>query len=180
MEIRSVIETTRDNVVQEIARHQLRLRGLIRCLLVRASDVDDLVQEVNVVLWEKADEFRPGTEFWAWASQIARFKALNQVRKLDRERVVFDSATLERMAEIAERKLRQFDVRREALDHCLRRLPPAQRQLLDLRYASGQSIARIAETIGRPEGSIRQTLCRVRAALLACIEGQLGPEAKPS
>jgi RNA polymerase sigma-70 factor (ECF subfamily) len=175
-----VSEATRNLVVQEIARHQARLRGFVRCLLVRTSDIDDLLQEVNVVLWEKADEFQPGTDFWAWASQIARFKVLNQVRKYGRERLVFDDAALERMAEIAERKSEALDARREALDHCLKQLPPGQRQLLDLRYASDQSIEKIAETIGRPAGSIRQTLYRVRAALLACIEGQLAPEVKPS
>jgi hypothetical protein len=31
-------------VVTEIARHQPRLRGLLRCLLVRPSDVDELAQ----------------------------------------------------------------------------------------------------------------------------------------
>ena len=167
-------------IVQEIARHQARLRAFVRCLLVRPSDIDDLLQEVNVVLWEKADEFHPGTDFWAWASQIARFKVLNLVRKYGRERLVFDEAAIQRMAEIAERKLEQLDARREALDHCLKQLPPAQRQLLDRRYASDQSIEKIAETIGRPAGSIRQTLYRVRAALLACIEGQLALEVKPS
>ena len=67
-------DTIRNEVVQQIARHQSRLRAFVRCLLVRSSDVDDLLQQVNVVLWEKADEFQPGTDFGAWASQIARFK----------------------------------------------------------------------------------------------------------
>jgi hypothetical protein len=35
--------STQDVVVQEIARHQPRLRGLVRCLLARPSDVDDLI-----------------------------------------------------------------------------------------------------------------------------------------
>ena len=134
---------------------------------MQAEVTPDLLQEINVVLWEKADEFQPGTDFWAWASQIARFKVLNQVRKYGRERLMFDEAAIERMAEIAERKVQTLDARREALDHCLRQLPPAQRQLLDLRYASDQSIETIAESIGRPAGSIRQTLYRIRAALLA-------------
>ena len=166
-------QSTRDLVVQEIARYQPRLRGLVRCLLARPGDVDDLLQEVNLVLWEKADEFQPGTDFWAWASQIARFKALNQARKLGRERLVFDLEILERVAAVASQRLQTLDQRRVALDHCLNQLPPSQRQLIDLRYASGQSIDRIAESIGRPAGSIRQTLYRIRAALLACIEGQL-------
>lgn len=170
-------KTSPNLVVQEIARHQSRLRAFVRCLMVRPSDVDDLLQEINVVLWEKADEFQPNTDFWAWASQIARFKVLNQIRKYGREKLVFDEATLERLADVTQRRLMDLDQRRNALDHCLKELPPAQRQLLDLRYASDQSIENIAESIGRPAGSIRQTLYRIRAALLACIEGQLALEA---
>ncbi len=60
-------KTSPNLVVQEIARHQSRLRAFVRCLMVRPSDVDDLLQEINVVLWEKADEFQPNTDFWAWA-----------------------------------------------------------------------------------------------------------------
>lgn len=168
----------RNLVVQEIARHQSRLRAFVRCLLVRPSDVDDVLQETNAVLWQKADEFDPETDFWAWASQIARFKVLNQVRTYGRERLVFDLDTLQRLAEVAERKVQDLDKRRDALDHCLKQLPPAQRQLIDLRYTGDHSIEKIAETIGRPEGSIRQTLYRIRMALMACIEGQLATEAK--
>ena len=143
--------------------------------MVRPSDVDDLLQEINVVLWEKCDEFQPGTDFWSWASQIARFKVLNQVRKYGRERLVFDDAVLQQLAAMAEQKLQDLDRRRDALDHCLKQLPPAQRQLIDLRYASGQTVESIAESIGRPAGSIRQTLYRIRAALEACVQTQLTP-----
>jgi len=166
----------RDVVVQEIARHQPRLRGFLRCLLVHPNEVDDLLQEVNLVLWEKAAEFQAGTDFWAWAAQIARFKFLNYARKCARERLVFDPALLERVAEVAERRLQTLDRRRAALDHCLNQLPPSQRQLVDLRYSSGQTIEKIADSIGRPAGSIRQTLYRVRQALLNCIDGQLAQD----
>ena len=167
-------------IVGLIARHQTRLRGLVRCLLVRSSDVEDVLQEVNSVLWEKADEFQPGSDFWAWASQIARFKVLNHVRKLGRERLVFDDAVLEQLAEIAASKLGQLDQRRAALDHCLQQLPPPQRQLIDLRYTAGHTNELIGESIGRPAGSVRQALYRIRAALQACIERQLALGGEPS
>ena len=173
-------EETRKPVVQEIARHQSRLRGFVRCLLVRSGDVDDILQEINSVLWEKADEFQAGTDFWAWASQIARFKVLNHVRKLGRERLVFDDAVLEQLAEIATKKLEHLDQRRLALDHCLQQLPPPQRQLIDLRYTAGQTIELIGESIGRPAGSVRQALYRIRAALQTCIERQLAMGGEPS
>ena len=167
-------------LVQEIARHQARLRGFVRCLLIRPGDVDDILQEVNAVLWEKASEFQPGSDFWAWASQIARFKVLNHVRKLGRERLVFDDEVLEQLAEIAASKLGPLDQRRSALDHCLQQLPPPQRQLIDLRYTAGQTIELIGESIGRPAGSVRQTLYRIRTALQACIERQMTLGGDPS
>lgn len=173
-------DRVRNVVVQEIIRHQSRLRGLVRCLLVRHRDVDDLLQEVNAVLWEKADQFQPGTDFWAWASQIARFKVLNHVRKLGRERLVFDDAVLEQLAEIASTRAGQLDQRRAALDHCLQQLPPPQRQLIDLRYTAGQTVELIGATIGRPAGSVRQALYRIRTALQACIERQMALGGEPS
>lgn len=163
-------------IVALIARHQARLRGLVRCLLVRAADVDDVLQEVNSVLWEKANEFETGTDFWAWASQIARFKALNHIRKYSRDRLVFDDKFLNELANLADERLSQIDDRRDALEGCLNELPPPQRQLIDLRYAGGHAIESIAEIIGRPQASIRQTLYRVRQALLACIEAKLQSE----
>jgi RNA polymerase sigma-70 factor, ECF subfamily len=147
---------------------------------VRSSDADDILQDVNAVLWEKADEFQPGTDFWAWASQIARYKVLNQVRKYGRERLVFDTATVERLADVARQRLQELDSRRDALEHCLNKLAPVQRQLIDLRYSEGHDLDRIAETVGRPAGSIRQTLYRIRAALLDCIQRRLSSEGAAS
>lgn len=167
---------SQNRIVQEIARHQTRLRALVRCLLVRSSDVDDLVQEINSVLWEKSDSFEQGTDFWAWASQIARFKALNQVRKYARERLVYDDELLARIAEVADLRLEQLPHRREALDECLNNLAPSQRQLIDLRYSSGQTIQKIGHSIGRPAASVRQTLYRIRRTLLSCIESKLAVE----
>ena len=171
-----VSEASQEVIVREIARCQSRLRAFVRCLLVRCSDVDDVLQDINAVLWEKADEFKPGTDFWAWASQIARYKVLNQLRSYGRERLVFDLATVERLADLAEHRLKELDARREALEECLNKLAPSQRQLIDLRYVDGHAIDRIAETVGRSAGAVRQTLYRIRAVLLECIQRQLSSE----
>ena len=171
-----VSEASQEVIVREIARCQSRLRAFVRCLLVRRSDVDDVLQNINAVLWEKADEFNQETDFWAWASQIARYKVLNQLRSYGRERLVFDLATVERLADVAEHRLKELDARREALEGCLNKLPPPQRQLIDLRYVDGHAIDRIAETVGRSAGAVRQTLYRIRAVLLECIQRQLSSE----
>ncbi|MFM8286111.1 MAG: sigma-70 family RNA polymerase sigma factor [Planctomycetaceae bacterium] len=160
-------------VVQEIARCQPRLRAFLRCLLVRSSDLDDLLQEINAVLWEKAADFQPGTDFWAWASQVARFQALNQLRRYSRDRLVFDPEVLEQLATVAQQRMDRLEERREALEQCLRKLPPPQRRLIDLRYLDGHAMDRIAQSIGRSPASIRQTLFRIRNSLRDCIERRM-------
>ncbi|MEL7264621.1 MAG: sigma factor-like helix-turn-helix DNA-binding protein, partial [Planctomycetota bacterium] len=72
--------------------------------------------------------------------------------------------------------LHDLDDRRDALLGCLETLPPAQRQLIDLRYTSGLAIDAISQATGRPGASISQTLYRLRNALLNCINRRLNAE----
>ncbi len=50
-----------EDFFRELNRHQLRLRGLVRCLLFNAADVEDVWQDTNLVLLKKAEQFQPGT-----------------------------------------------------------------------------------------------------------------------
>jgi DNA-directed RNA polymerase specialized sigma24 family protein len=52
--------------------------------------------------------------------------------------------------------------------------------LIELRYTSGHAVTKIAELLGRPEASVRQTLFRIRQALLTCIQSKLQSESSPS
>lgn len=57
-------------------QHQSRIYGFIRSLVVHRADAEDLLQETASVLWRKFDEFRPGSNFLAWALQVARFQVM--------------------------------------------------------------------------------------------------------
>jgi RNA polymerase sigma-70 factor (ECF subfamily) len=45
-----------------------------------------------------------------------------------------------------------------------------------MRYGPDSSLEQIAATLARPVGSVRQTLYRIRGALLACVERRLAAE----
>ena len=156
-----------------IANHQSRLRTFIRCLLIGGADVDDVLQETNRILWQKADDYVPGTNFWAWASQVARFEVFNYLRQKQRDRSLPDAELVSQLATIAEHELSENDPRRDFLEDCLSKLNDKQRRLLDLKYASNRSIAEMSGTLNRPEGTIRQTLYRLRETLRECIERKL-------
>ena len=162
--------------MRELTRHQRRLRGLVRCLLFERRDVEDVLQDTNVVLLRKADEFRPGTDFWAWASTVARHQVLTHCKTLKRDRLVFDETLLTLIASEVAQLSDTVDQRHDALQHCLAQMPEPQRQLLEMRYGPEASLDRISAVLNRPVGSIRQTLYRIRGALLACIERRLKSE----
>jgi RNA polymerase sigma-70 factor (ECF subfamily) len=165
-----------DAFARELSRHQARLRGLIRCLLFNRQHVEDVWQDTNVLLLRKAADFRPGTDFWAWSSQVARYQVLTHCKKLKRDRLVFSDELLATLAEDLGSRVAEVDDRRTALDACLTKLPAPQRQLLELRYGPKNSIEEIAVSLERSAGSIRQALFRIRETLLACIERRLVTE----
>jgi RNA polymerase sigma-70 factor (ECF subfamily) len=163
----------------ELTRHQPRLRGLIRCLLFDRFAVEDVLQDTNVTILRKAADYQMGTDFWAWASQVARYQVLTHCKRLRRDKLVFSEELIALLAAEAGSRMAEFDARREALDGCLAKLPPPQRQLLELRYGPKASIEEIAQSLDRTAGSIRQALFRIREALQACIERRLAGGATP-
>jgi RNA polymerase sigma-70 factor (ECF subfamily) len=163
----------------ELTRHQPRLRGLVRCLLFDRAAVEDVLQDTNVTLLRKAADYRMGTDFWAWASQVARYQVLTHCKRLRRDKLVFSEELIAMLAEEAGSRAADFDARRAALDACLAKLPPPQRQLLELRYGPKASIEDIARSLARSAGSIRQALFRIREALHACIERRLSGAGVP-
>ena len=65
---------------------------------------------------------------------------------------------------------------REALEFCLQKVTPAERELLARAYHSDAKIREVAATSGRSVGGFYQWLYRVRQMLLDCVKRELTPE----
>ena len=76
--------TQQAEFVGQIARHQAALHAYIISLMPGLDGVDDVLQETNLVLWEKRTAFEHGSNFRAWACAIARFRVMGHRRKLAR------------------------------------------------------------------------------------------------
>lgn len=133
----------------------------------------DILQETNVTLWRKAEDFEEGTNFTAWACRTAYFHVLNHRRKYSREQLVFDEDVFDYLAERQEQRSERTDDRLVALKTCLTELPSTQSDLVSRRYEPGASVQKIAEEEGKSVGSISQSLYRIRAALQTCVEKKL-------
>ncbi|MES1194515.1 MAG: sigma factor, partial [Opitutus sp.] len=73
-----------------MTRHQRQIFAYIYTLVPRRHDAEDLLQETSVVICEKFNGFTPGTDFVAWACQIAYWRIRYSRQKFARSKVVFD------------------------------------------------------------------------------------------
>ncbi|MCF6313919.1 MAG: sigma-70 family RNA polymerase sigma factor [Verrucomicrobiales bacterium] len=159
-----------EEFVMLITRHQAALTGFLCSLLGNRTAGDEVLQETNLVLWKKREDFESGSNFKAWAFKIARFQSLAFLkREKRRPEFTFDEEVLEKLACEAEQVFGVNDDREQALDICLEKLPAEDRELIKEHYFSGVSMADHAEQAGRSIGALRQVLYRIRNSLRLCI-----------
>jgi len=160
--------------VGQIARHQPGLHAYIISLMPGMDGVEDVLQETNLILWEKRGTFQPKTDFRAWAFTIARFKVMAHRKKLARLGVrTFEEELLEILSAECEAETEELDERLRALEKCLGRLEDDERGLIEHRYYTAAGLDHFAAQCGRPVESLRVSLFRIRAALKKCITAQL-------
>lgn len=165
--------------VELLTTHQSRIFTFLYAHVLNMADAEDLYQQVTLVLWEKFDQFIPGTDFGAWAIRVADLTIKNFLRGKRRSKVLFSDEVMQRIVEYhAAVPAQQVAARSEALQGCLQRLPQSDRTLVEKCYGSEAKIKDIADALGRSAGAIYTSLCRIRQALLTCIERTLASEAK--
>ena len=164
-------------IVALLADLQLPLLCYVRSLIPESSTARDVAQNASATIWQKRSEFQLGTNFKAWAFSIARFEVLNFRKQQARDaRLVFDGELVETIAgELAADPL-SVSSRHEALQSCLQKLRPRDRDLLLHRYSNGGTLNSYAQVVGRSVGGLKVTLHRLRNALLACIQQELDGE----
>jgi len=164
---------------QQLTSIQRRLYLYIVSLMGNPTDAEDVLQEANRVIWEKAEEFTPGTNLTAWAFRIARFEVMTWRKQKGRENLRFSDALLDQLADEATAAMAEVNPRRDALHHCLDKLNESDRAMISSRYLAEASVHQVAEEFGRSEKSIYQSMARIRVSLLDCIERQTNAEDRP-
>ena len=132
---------------------QPALSGFVLSLIHDRTAARDVLQEVNLTLWRKADGFAPGTNFFAWACRVSQFHVMNHRRSMARNRLVFDDELCLQLAELQVEHAQANDRRAETLKDCLEKLPAEQRELVARRYAQDGSVQTLAEEQGRTVGA---------------------------
>lgn len=137
---------------------------------------EDMVQEIFLRLWRKPERYTATRgKFSTWLTSVTRNRAVDEVRSRGR-RFRHETASPEEQ----ERELPGPDAddpaltaelsdQRRLILTALSRLPPEQRQTIELAYFGGLTQQEIAERLGQPLGTvktrIRLGMQKLRAAL---------------
>lgn len=158
-----------------LGKHSRAIYLCVFSMVLNNNDTDDIIQETNLVLWREFYRFEKGTNFSAWAKQIA----VNQVRawklKQKRDRHVFSDELLEIIAK-SSGEMDDLSARYMALSHCLDRLPPNSRKIIFMRYEQENDISIIAQSIKQTAAAVYQMLSRIRKSLHECVNLRLNRE----
>jgi len=169
-------EEARDVVTREFLAHRTRILGFLYSLTGNPHVSEDLLQETALVLLKNADKFEPGSNFFAWAVRVGRYKVLEYGRESRRTPLV-DEETYIQLAD-AHARMQTPDHSesdtRHALRSCVDGLPAKSRKLIDLRYEHGHAVGRIAEIVKAQSEAIQKALSRLRRSLRECVERKLG------
>ena len=167
---------SRKRLMSLMTRHQRQIFSYIFTLVPDRHAAEDLLQETSVVICEKFDEFQEGTDFVAWACQVAWWKIRESRLRFARSKVTFDQQTLESVAHTASELSTEIDHRHQALADCLKKLHPRDRELVLARYEPGAAVSDAARRSGRSLDAAYKALNRIRKLLFDCVSHHLAAE----
>jgi RNA polymerase sigma-70 factor (ECF subfamily) len=143
---------------------------------------EDLKQEVFARVFEKRQDFDPSARFSTWLWRIALNRCYDELRQRERRREFMHSAE----GGEAQKALEQFiedgpspDARAAQVEEgqvvrqALMELPEIYRTVLVLRHYEGMKLARIAEVLDVPEGTVNSRMAEALARLTRLLEPRL-------
>jgi RNA polymerase sigma-70 factor (ECF subfamily) len=150
------------------------VRLFVFAAIQRLQDAEDVLQQVAMTAAKRFDEYDPSRPFVGWALWLAKSRVVDHYRKQARQREVFSNALLDRLAAAVEQRTHQESTaRQQALEKCLKQLPPKSRAMLDLRYVDDLPVDSLAQKSGVTLGSAHVILSRIRDRLADCIKSRL-------
>jgi RNA polymerase sigma-70 factor (ECF subfamily) len=152
------------------ARHHVRVHRFVLRLVRNPAAADDVVSETFLEVLRQAGTFKARSAASTWFLSIARFKALSELRRRADEELDDETASaIEDPADDPEAAILKKDGS-EILRHCLTRLTPDHREMIDLVYYHEKSIEEVAEIVGIPLNTVKTRVYYARQRLAHMLE----------
>jgi RNA polymerase sigma-70 factor (ECF subfamily) len=155
-------------------RTSAKLMGICLRILKDRDEAEDVLQEVYVSIWKRADSFDPTRSSpVTWLCTIARNRAIDRLRsRRSRAEVVLVDEALE----IVDEKPDSFAVAAERQEgerirFCLSTLENRTQEMIRTAFFDGLSYSDLAARAGVPLGTVKSWIRRGLQRLKKCLEG---------
>jgi RNA polymerase sigma-70 factor, ECF subfamily len=142
-------------------KYHRRLTRFISRVTSRREDIEEIINDTFMTVWERATDFRQASQVSTWIFGIAYRTALNSLRRQKNHNNVrnLDDYPEQSIDPVAATEVRDW------LTHGLNRLSLEQRLTLELTYRMGYSVEEIAAISNSPVGTVKARMCRARERL---------------
>jgi len=119
------------------------------------AEAEDLTQDVFIKALEAIGSYKwRDVPFASWLFRIAHNKVVDYSRKQARQRnVALNEAIVANVGDPVAMTERKFEI--EELAVAMGKLPPAQGEVVSLRFIAGLPIAEVARVLGKREGTVK-------------------------
>lgn len=161
--IRRVVARDRSAFAELFARYAPKIKSYYLGISAAAPQAEDLMQDVMVTVWRKAESYDPGkASVSTWMFTVARNKFIDQVRRQKRFEELPDVEDAPPSDDVAPDDLLNESQRATALEAALKTLPPDQTEVIVLSFLKEMSHSEIAAELALPLGTVKS---RIRLAM---------------
>ncbi|ATQ45011.1 RNA polymerase subunit sigma [Caulobacter mirabilis] len=150
-----------------------KLLGVVLRILPDRQEAEDVLQDVYLTVWRKADMFdAERASPITWLAALARNRAIDRIRSRGGRRFVSDDVVAEQ-ADAAPLASEQLETGEDAarLKACLEQLEQARAEGVRQAFFGGLTYETLARRAGVPLGTMKSWMRRSLLRLRACLGG---------
>lgn len=142
-----------------------RLFSYLFRILRRLEEVEETLNDVMMVVWERAGTFRGEARVSTWIFGIGYRQALRSLRRSRRQPALLSPEAVDEAGLTTEDRSRERRELQLTLSPALERLSPQHRAVVELTYYYGYSYREIAEIVGCPVNTVKSRMFHARRRL---------------
>ena len=148
-----------------VRRHERQLVAQIGCQLGNFDHAEDVLQDTLLQAWLGIRSLREPKALGRWLLRIAQNRCYNFLKSAQRRDLPIETEELTQFVDrFGHKQIRQRQILDDAVE-ALAHAPEDQREVAQLFYVEGFSIAEIAARRRCPEGTVKKRLFQARAYL---------------
>jgi len=159
-------------------QYQSSLRQFIRNYVNDDGAVDEILNDTFMALYKRPDGYDGSCKFSTWLCSIAIHKSKDWWRKQKRTDFMYelDEDAINEIPDDSQSILQTLEhkERNDVFMECMKRLPPNQREAMNMVFFNDEKLEAIAKMQDCPASTVKTRLFHARLKIKECVKSALG------